>query len=102
MNSDGNKNASRIWKFKTQVANVVELKHFDVHKDISIVCDAKHNGLGAVLQQLNSEVSRPISFASHYLKDAKKKYSTNQLEMLAVVLRQSIFAFTYWADHFKS
>ena len=34
---------------KKQVANIVELKHFDVHKDIRIVSDASHNGLGAVL-----------------------------------------------------
>ena len=40
---------------KKQVANIVELKHFDVHKDIRIVCDASHNGLGAVLEQLGAE-----------------------------------------------
>ena len=80
----------------------MQVKHFGFHKDIRIVCDAKQNGLGAVLQQLDSEVSRPISIASRYLNDAGKKYSTNQLEMLAVVLGQSNFAFTYWADHFKS
>ena len=31
---------------KRQVANIIELEHFDVHKDIRIVCDASHNGLG--------------------------------------------------------
>ena len=31
---------------KWQVANIVELRHFDVHKDIKTVCDASHNGLG--------------------------------------------------------
>ena len=45
---------------KKQVANIVELKHFDVHKDIRIVCDASHNGLRAVLEQLGSEGWRPI------------------------------------------
>ena len=43
---------SRILK---KLANIVELKHFDVHKDIRIVCDASHNGLGAVLEQLSDE-----------------------------------------------
>ena len=40
---------------KKQVANLVELKHFDVHKDIRIVCDASHNGLRGVLEKLGCE-----------------------------------------------
>ena len=70
---------------KKQVANIVELRHFDIHRDTRIVCDASHNGLGAVLEQLNSDGWRPVSFASRYLNAAEKNYSTNELEMLAVV-----------------
>ena len=70
---------------KKQVANIVELRHFDIHRATRIVCDASHNGLGAVLEQLNSDGWRPISFASRYLNAAEKNYSTNELEMLAVV-----------------
>ena len=70
---------------KKQVANIVELRHFDIHRYTRIVCDASHNGLGAVLEQLSSDVLRPISFASRYLNEAEKNYSTNELEMLAVV-----------------
>ena len=70
---------------KKQVANIVELWLLDIHSDTRIVCDASHNGLGAVLEQLNSDGWRPISFASRYLNEAEKKYSTNELEMLAVV-----------------
>ena len=91
---------------KKQVANIVELKHFDVHKDERIVCDASHNGLGAVLEQLGAEGWRPISFASRFLNAAEKKYSTNELEMLAVVwgseyCRNYIFGrkFTVVTDH---
>ena len=65
---------------KSQVANIVDLKHFDVHKDIRIACDASHNGLGTVSEQLGSEGWQPISFASRYLNDAEKNYSTNELE----------------------
>ena len=68
---------------KFGVANiVVELKHFDIHKDIRVVCDASHNSLGAVLEQLGTEGWRPISFASQFLNAAEKKYSTNELETL--------------------
>ena len=76
---------------KKQVANIVELRHFDIHRDTRIVCDASHNGLGAVLEQLNSDGWRPISFASRYLNEAEKKYSTNELEMLAVVWEAEYF-----------
>ena len=62
----------------------MELRHFDVNKDIRIVCNASYNGLGAVLEQISTEVWRPISFASRYLNDAEKRYYTNELEMLAV------------------
>ena len=31
---------------------LIELKYLDVHKDNRIVCDASHNGLVAVLEQL--------------------------------------------------
>ena len=70
---------------KKQVANIVELRHFDIHRDTRIACDASHNGLGAVLEQLTSDGWRPISFASRHLNEAEKNYSTNELEMLAVV-----------------
>ena len=69
-----------------QVANIVGLKHFAVYEDIRIVCDASHKRLGAVLEQLGIDDGGwlPISFASRYLNDAEKRYSTNELEMLAV------------------
>ena len=76
---------------KKQVANIVELRHIDIHRDTRIVCDASHNGLGAVLEQLNSDGWRPISFASRYLNEAEKKYSTNELEIPAFVLGAEYF-----------
>ena len=59
-------------KLKRQVAKIVELKKFDVHKDIRVVCNASHNGLGAVLEQIGTEGWQPISFASSCLNDADK------------------------------
>ena len=56
------------------------------------MCDASHNNFGAVLEQLGTEGWRPISFASRISDPAKKKYSTNELEMLAVV----------WAEYFRT
>ena len=77
-----------------------------MQKDIRIVCDASHNGLGAVLEQLGAEGWRPISFASRFINAAEKNYSTNELGMLAVVwvseyFRNYIFGrqFTVVTDH---
>ena len=81
---------------KKQVANIVELRHFDIHRDTRIVCDASHNGLSAVLEQLNSDRRRPISFASRYLNDAEKKYSTNELEKLAVMWGRNTSEIMCW------
>ena len=85
---------------KKQVANIVELRHFDIHRETRIVCDASHNGLSAVLGQLNSDGWRPISFASRYLNDAEKKYSTNELEMIAVVWGRNTSEIFCWGEKF--
>ena len=33
------------------VKNIVELKHYEIHRETRIFCDASHDGLGAVLEQ---------------------------------------------------
>ena len=70
---------------------IVELKHFDVHKDIRSVCHARHHGLVAVLEQLGPEGWRPISLASRYFKLAEKRYSTSAFEMQAVLWGAEFF-----------
>ena len=80
-------------QLKTLAKNIVELKHFDIYRETRIVCDASHDGLGALLEQYGSNGWHPISFASRYLSPAEKTYSTNELELLAVV----------WAtEHFRN
>ena len=53
-------------------------KHFDIHRETSIICDASHDGLGAILEQHSASGWHPISFASRYLNPAEKKSSTNE------------------------
>ena len=49
-------------------------------------CDASHSGLGASLEQeTNGGLWVSISFASRFLSSAELDYSTNELELLAVV-----------------
>ena len=55
------------------VKNIVELRHFDIHLETRIICDASHDGLGAVLEQYSATGWHPISFASRYPNPAEKK-----------------------------
>ena len=72
---------------------IVDLRHFDTYRETRIICDASHDGLGAVLEQYSTSGCHPILFASRYLNPAEKNHSTKKLELLAVV----------WAtDHFTN
>ena len=88
------KNKGYIWtaecqavfgNLKKQVANIVQLRHFDIHNDIRMMSDASHNVVGAALEQLGPEGWRSISFGSRYLNEAEKEYSMNDIEKLVVV-----------------
>ena len=71
---------------KGAVANITKVHYYDANRETRVKCDASHDGLGATLEQQNDEgLWAPISFASRYLNAQEKKYSTNELELLAVV-----------------
>ena len=93
-------------KLKSLVENIVELRHFDTHRETRNICDASHDGLGAVLEQYGTSGWHLISFASRYLNPAEKKYSKNELELFAVVWAKEHFrnyiydrCFTVISDH---
>ena len=71
-------------QLKLLLENIVELRHFDIHRETRIICHASHDDLGAVLEQYCASGWHPISFASRYLNPAEKKNSTNELELLAI------------------
>ena len=71
---------------KGAVANITKVNYYDANRQTRVKCDASHDGLGSTLEQQNDEgLWVPISFASRYLNVQEKKYSTNELELLAVV-----------------
>ena len=93
-------------QLKWLVKNIVEFKHFDIHRETRIVCDASHDGLGAMIEQYRSNGWNPISVASRYLNAAEKKYSSNEIELLAVLWATEHFPnyiygryFTVTSDH---
>ncbi|WMV45798.1 hypothetical protein MTR67_039183 [Solanum verrucosum] len=56
-------------------------------KDFIVYCDASHSGLGAVLMQDKNF----IAYALRQLKVLERNYSTNDLEMAAVVFSLKIW-----------
>lgn len=60
-------------------APILQLPNFEAPLDVA--CDASQLGIGGVL----SQNSNPVAFYSEKLNDAKKRYSTYDLELYAMV-----------------
>ena len=68
------------------IANIPNLFHYDAWKASRVKCDASHSGLGACLEQeVETNCWALIAFASRFLNSAEIKYSTNELELLAIL-----------------
>ena len=84
---DWNRKHSVVFEeIKKAVANIALLNDFNPSRETRVKCDASHSGLGATLDQWSDQNEWvPIAFAFWYLNTQEKKYSTNELELLAVV-----------------
>ena len=90
--SNGGKHSLIFEEIKTAVAKIAQINYYDLQKETRVKCDASHSGLGATLEQsTKGEDWIPIAFASRYLNVPEKKYSTNELELLAVVCAEERF-----------
>ena len=70
-------------KVKETLAELPCLTHYSPKRENIITTDASKHGLGAILWQTQPDGNRkPIQYASRYLNDAEKRYSTNELEYL--------------------
>ena len=79
------KHTKTFSNIKLQIANIVENKHFDAEKETKIKCNASKLGLGATLEQKTENAWHTIAIASRFLNPVEQRYSTNELELLAVV-----------------
>ena len=83
------------------IANITKMYHYDQGRNSRVKCDASHSGLGAALEQeIKNDVWVPIAFASRFLNDQEKKYSTNELELLAIVWSCEHFRNYLLGSHF--
>ena len=87
--------------FLQLIANITKMYHYDQGRNSRLKCDASHSGLDAALEQeIESDVWVPIAFASPFLNDQEKKYSTNELELLAIVWSCEHFRIYLLGNHF--
>ena len=83
------------------IANITKKYHYDQSRNSRVKCDASHSGLGAALEQeIEKNVWNPIAFASRFLNDQENKYSTNELELLAIVWSCEHFRNYLLGNHF--
>ena len=86
---------------KSQVSKITEQRHFDKEKSTTVKCDASHKGLGATLEQWDPNKWFPIAYVSRFLNTAEQRYSTNELELLAVVWATEHFRYYLYGTKFS-
>ena len=87
---------------KTTIANATENIHFDPTLETRVKCDASCQGLGAELEQLDSEGWKTVAFASRFLKSNEERYSIIALELLGVVWATEYFKYYLFGKKFYS
>ena len=87
-------------QIKTQIQNITENKHFDTEKQTRVRCDGSKKGLGACLEQKYGNTWKPVAYASRFLNNLEERYSTNELELLAVVWSLEHFKYYLYGSHF--
>ena len=95
-----NEHTDALNNTKNKIAEITEQKHFDKEKPTRVKCDASHKGIGATLEQWDHNGWFPIAYASRFLNTAEQKYSTNELELLAVVWATEHFRYYLYGSEF--
>ena len=88
-------------EIKRQITNITENKHFDINKETRVECDASRKGLGATLVQKRNSIWKPVAYASRFLNKLEERYSTNELELLALVWALEHFKYYLYGNKFK-
>ena len=84
------------------IAEITNNYHYSTERETRLKCDASKSGLGACLEQKLKDGSWvPISFASRQLNAQEVKYSTSELELLAVVWSMYHFRYYLYGNRFE-
>ena len=81
---------------KSALYDATMLAHPITNAPIAITTDVSDIGLGATLEQYVNNNWQPLAFYSRQLRDAERKYSTYDRELLAIYL--AIRHFRYFLE----
>ena len=84
---------------KEEMQNIIE--YFKKKQPMRIVCNARREGLGVVLQQQTEEGWMAIHFASRFLTAIEQKYSKIELELLALLWAIEMFGNFVYGTQFE-
>jgi len=91
---------------KESLSRATELAHPDPAAELLLTTDASDVAIGAVIEQRSEKGVQPLAFLSKKLKDAQKKYSPYDRELLAIYTAVRHFRhmlegrhFTIYTDH---
>ena len=86
-------------QIRSQIKLITKNKHWYIETNKSTMwCQQK--SLGACLKQKSGNLWKPIAFASRFLNNLDSRYSTNQLELLAVVWVLEHFEYYLYGSEF--
>lgn len=99
--SDSEKQAFNC--LKQSLSSPPVLSIYNQNADTEIHCDASINGYGCILLQksITDNALHPVYFMSKKTSDAEKKYSSYELEVLAIVKALQKFRVYLLGKHFK-
>lgn len=93
-------------KVKQELTNAMQLVHSKTNAAVSLTTDASDYAIGAVIEQYEEGVWKPLSFFSRKLSTVEAKYSTYDRELLAIFAAIKQFRhmlegrnFTIYTDH---
>ena len=96
----------QLSKRKNLLINSPILQYLDFTKPFILTTDASNVAIGAILSQGPICSDKPIAYASRTLNDCETKYSTFEIELLAIVWACKYFRpyllgrkFTIYTDH---
>ena len=87
-------------KNQKTITNITENIHFDINRRTKLKCDASRKGLGACLEQKHNSIWRPVAYAYRFLNKLEERYSTNEIEFLAIVWALEHFKYCLYGDKF--
>ena len=87
-------------QIKLQIQKLKENKHFETPKQSRVRFEARKKDQEACLQQKSGKTREPVAFASRFLNNLESPYSTNKIELLAVMWALEHFIYYLYGSPF--